>query len=313
MKNILTEMLGIKYPIFQGGMAWGSDSNLAAAVSNAGGLGIIAGGSAPGEHIRNEIKKAKKLTDKPFGVNIMLMSPNADELSDIVIEEDVKVVTTGAGSPGKYIEKWKNAGIKIFPVIPSVALALRMEKLGVDGVIAEGTESGGHIGELTTMALLPQVTKALKIPVLGAGGIGDGRGVAAAFSLGASGVQCGTCFLPSFECTVSQNYKDLVLKAGDTSTQVTGRSHGHPIRALKNKMMKEYAKLEKEGAEFEKLEELTLGSLKKAVIDGNVNEGSFMAGQIAGLINESKSCKDIIENMFKEAEEVINSLYSLYK
>lgn len=308
IKSKITELLGIKYPIFQGGMAWVSEGGLAAAVSNAGGLGIIAGGNAPKEIIREEIRKAKGLTDRPFGVNIMLLSPYAEDLSDLVIEEDVKIVTTGAGSPGKYIDKWKSAGIKVIPVIPSVALAKRMEKLGADAIIAEGAEAGGHIGELNTMALIPQVVDAVNIPVIAAGGIADGRGVAAAFTLGASGVQCGTCFLVADECIVHENYKKSVIEAGDTGTAVTGRSTGHPVRALKNKLTRKYMELEKKGTTLKELESMTVGSLKKAVHDGNVTEGTFMAGQIAGLIKKSDSAENIIKNLFNEAENVINSL-----
>lgn len=312
-KTRITELLGIEYPIFQGGMAWVSEGGLAAAVSEAGGVGIIAGGSAPKEVIRAEIKKARELTNKPFGVNIMLLSPNADDLSDLVVEEGVKIVTTGAGSPGRYIEKWKNAGIKIIPVIPSVALAKRMERLGVDAVIAEGGESGGHIGELNTMALVPQVVDAVKIPVIAAGGIADGRGIAAAFALGASGVQCGTCFLVADECAVHENYKKCVIDAGDTDTAVTGRSNGHPVRAIKNKLTRKYLEMEKNGATFEELENMTLGSLRKAVKDGDTIEGTFMAGQVAGMIKKTDSASNIIQNMFAEAEIIINNLKSVLK
>ncbi|MHC1685010.1 MAG: enoyl-[acyl-carrier-protein] reductase FabK [Clostridiaceae bacterium] len=306
IKSQICEMLDIKYPIFQGGMAWIADSSLAAAVSNAGGLGIIAGANAPVEHIRNEIRKVKELTDKPFGVNIMLLSDNAEELAKIVCEEGVKVVTTGAGNPGKYIEMWKAHGIKVIPVVASVALAKRMERSGVDAVIAEGCEAGGHIGKLTTMALVPQVVDAVSIPVIAAGGIGDGRGVAAAFMLGAEGIQIGTRFLVANECTVHQNYKNAVLKAKDIDTTVTGRSTGHPVQVLRNKLARQYEILEKEKAPAEKLEELGRGALPKAARDGDIDLGSVMTGQIAGLISKEQSCKEIIEEMFNEFEEIVN-------
>jgi enoyl-[acyl-carrier protein] reductase II len=281
-------------------MAWVSEGNLAAAVSEAGGLGIIAGGAAPKEVIQNEIRKARALTKKPIGVNIMLLSPFADDLSDLVVEEKVEVVTTGAGSPGKYIEKWKQAGIKVIPVIPSVALAKRMERMGADAVVAEGTESGGHIGELTTFTLVPQVVDAVSIPVIAAGGIADKRGVKAAFALGADGVQCGTCFIVAKECVVHDNYKNMIIDANDTGTAVTGRSGGHPVRALKSRLTKKYGEMEKTGASFEELEELTVGSLRKAVLEGNAEEGTFMAGQISGLIKEEQTAKQIIERLFNE-------------
>ncbi|MFL0270205.1 enoyl-[acyl-carrier-protein] reductase FabK [Candidatus Clostridium radicumherbarum] len=303
-KSVLCDMIGIKYPIFQGGMAWVADSSLAAAVSNAGGLGLIAGANAPVEYVREQIRKTKELTDKPFGVNIMLMSDNADELAKMVCEEGVKVVTTGAGNPGKYIEMWKEHGIIVIPVVPSVALAKRMERTGADAVVAEGCESGGHVGELTTMALVPQVVDAVKIPVIAAGGIGDGRGVAAAFMLGAQGVQVGTRFLVANECTVHENYKEKVLSAGDIDTVVTGRATGHPVRVLRNKLVRQFQLLEKKGGTPEEYEELGRGALPKAVRDGDVEFGSVMAGQIAGLINKRQSCKEIIEEMFTEADSV---------
>lgn len=306
--NNICDLLNIKYPIIQGGMAWVSDSSLAAAVSNAGGLGIIAGANAPANLIREEIKKAKELTDKPFGVNIMLLSENADELSEMVIEEGVKVVTTGAGNPGKYIEKWKNAGIKVIPVVASVALAKRMERAGADAIIAEGCEAGGHIGKLTTMVLIPQVVDAVNIPVIAAGGIGDGRGIAASFMLGAKGVQVGTRFLVANECTIHENYKDAVIKSKDIDTVVTGRSTGHPVQVIKNKLAREYLNLEKNNASIEEVEELGKGALRKAVKDGNVDEGSLMAGQISGMINKKQSAKEIIEEMFDEYERLKNSL-----
>ena len=304
LKKDICNLIGIKYPIFQGGMAWVSESNLAAAVSNAGGLGIIAGANAPASHIREEIRKTKKLTDKPFGLNIMLLSDNADELADIAIEEGVKVITTGAGNPGKYIEKWKNAGIIVIPVVASVALAKRMERSGVDAVIAEGCESGGHVGKLTTIVLLPQVCDAVNIPVIGAGGIADGRGIAAAFTLGASAVQVGTRFLASEECQIHQNYKNAVVKAKDIDTVVTGRSTGHPVQVIKNKLAKEYLKLENNNVNIEELEELGKGALKKAVIDGDIDNGSLMAGQISGMVNKIQSVKEIIEEMFNEYDNI---------
>ncbi len=300
-KSRVCQLLDIKYPIFQGGMAWIADASLAAAVSEAGGLGIITG-TAPTDWVRDEIRKAKKLTDNPFGVNIMLMDVHADEIAKMVCEEGVKVVTTGAGSPGKYMEMWKAHGVKVIPVVASVALAKRMEKAGADAIIAEGTESGGHVGQLTTMALVPQVVDAVNIPVLAAGGIGDGRGVAASFMLGAEGVQLGTRFLVAKECTVHQNYKNRVIKAKDIDTEVTGRSTGHPIRVIKNKLTREFMKLEKEGAPVDQLEELGRGCLSKAV-KGDVDFGSVMAGQISGLINKEQSCKEIIEEIMKEASD----------
>ena len=300
-KSRVCQLLDIEYPIFQGGMAWIADASLAAAVSEAGGLGIITG-TAPTDWVRAEIRKAKKLTNKPFGVNIMLMDIQADEIAKMVCEEGVKLVTTGAGSPGKYMEMWKSHGVKVIPVVASVALAKRMEKAGADAIIAEGTESGGHVGQLTTMALVPQVVDAVNIQVLAAGGIGDGRGVAASFMLGAEGVQLGTRFLVAKECTVHQNYKERVIKAKDIDTEVTGRSTGHPIRVIKNKLTREFIKLEKEGASVEQLEALGRGCLSKAV-KGDVDFGSVMAGQISGLINKEQSCKEIIEEIMREASD----------
>ena len=306
-KTRITELLGIKYPIFQGGMAWIAESTLAAAVSNAGGLGIIAGGSAPIDYLREQIRRCKSLTDKPFGVNIMLMSPNAEELAQLVIEEGVPVVTTGAGNPDKFMAAWKEAGVKVIPVVPSVALAKRMERSGADAVIAEGTESGGHIGENTTMCLVPQVVDAVEIPVLAAGGIADGRGIAASFMLGAEGVQVGTRFLAADECQINPVYKELVVKAKDTDSVVTGRYTGHPCRNVKTKFSKMLANGEKDGSLTpEQFEEVTLGSLRKAVQDGNLDEGSFLCGAIAGMIKEVKPCKDIIEEMFGEAEALLS-------
>lgn len=305
MKTRITEMLGIEYPIIQGGMAWVAESHLAAAVSAAGGLGLIGGANAPGEVVRNYIREVKAVTDKPFGVNVMLLSPYADEVAKIVVEEGVKVVTTGAGNPEKYMEMWKAAGIKVMPVVASVALAKRMEKYGADAVVAEGTESGGHIGEATTMTLVPQVADAVSIPVIAAGGIGDGRGIAAALMLGAEAVQMGTRFLVAKECIVHQNYKDRVLKAKDIDSTVTGRSHGHPVRCLRNQMTREYIKLENEGKSFEELEYLTLGTLRKAVQEGDVANGTIMAGQIAGMVSKEQTCQEMIEEMMEQAEKLL--------
>lgn len=305
MKTRITELLGIEYPIIQGGMAWVAESHLAAAVSAAGGLGLIGGANAPAEVIRNYIREVKAVTDKPFGVNVMLMSPYADEVAKVIVEEGVKVVTTGAGNPEKYMEMWKAAGIKVIPVVASVALAKRMERYGADAVVAEGTESGGHIGEATTMTLVPQVVDAVSIPVIAAGGIGDGRGIAAAFMLGAEAVQMGTRFLVAKECTVHQNYKDRVLKAKDIDSTVTGRTHGHPVRCLRNQMTREYVKLENEGKSFEKLEYLTLGTLRKAVQEGDVTNGTVMAGQIAGMVSKEQTCKEMIDEMMAQAEALL--------
>lgn len=305
MKTAITELLNIQYPIFQGGMAWVAEHTLAAAVSNAGGLGIIASGGAPCDYVREEVRKTKALTDKPFGVNIMLMNPEADAIAHMVIEEGVKVVTTGAGNPEKFFPVWKEAGIKILPVVASVGLARRMEKYGADALIAEGCESGGHIGEMTTMALVPQVVQAVNVPVVAAGGIGDGHGVAAAFMLGAEGVQVGTRFLLADETQIHENYKEKVLKAKDIDSQVTGRSTGHPIRVLRNPMTRKYLKMEAEGATLEELEVMTLGSLRRAVVEGDVKEGSLMAGQIAGLLNKRQTCKEIIKEMMTEAVDVM--------
>lgn len=305
MNTRITELLGIQHPIIQGGMAWVADHNLAAAVSNAGGLGIIGAGNAPAEVVRNEIRMTKELTDKPFGVNVMLLSPSADEVAQVIAEEKVPVVTTGAGNPEKYMEIWKAAGTIVIPVVASVALARRMEKMGVDAVIAEGCESGGHIGETTSMTLIPQVKDAVEIPVIGAGGVGDGRGMAAMFMLGAEAVQVGTCFLVAEETNIHENYKERVMKAKDIDSVVTGRSHGHPARSLRNQMTRQYLKMESEGKGFEELEYLTLGSLRKAVQEGDLQNGSFMAGQIAGLLHEKKTCKEIIETIEKQAEKLL--------
>ena len=300
MKTRVTELLGIEYPIIQGGMAWVADHHIAAAVSEAGGLGLIAAANAPAEWVREQIREAKKLTDKPFGVNIMLMSPSADEVAKIVVEEGIKVVTTGAGSPEKYMEEWKAAGVKVIPVVASVALARRMERCGADAVVAEGTESGGHIGAQTTMTLVPQVADAVSVPVIAAGGIADGRGIAASFMLGAEGVQMGTRFVVAKESIVHENYKERIVKARDIDSEVTGMSTGHPIRVLRNAMSREYLKLEKEGAGFEELEQLTLGSLRKAVMDGDVVHGSLMAGQCAGLVKKEQTCQEMIEELMAQ-------------
>lgn len=312
MSNRVCEMLGIKYPVLQGGMAWIADASLAAAVSEAGGLGLITG-TAPIEWIRDEIRKAKKLTDKPFGVNIMLMSEHADEVAKLVCEEEVAVVTTGAGSPGKYMEMWKEHGIKVIPVVASVALAKRMEKMGADAIVAEGTESGGHVGQLTTMALIPQVADAVNIPVIAAGGIADGRGVAASFMLGALGVQVGTRFLVAKECTVHQNYKDKVLGAKDIDTDVTGRSTGHPVRVIKNKLSRQFQKLEKSNCTIEELEELGRGSLPRAARDGDVVNGSVMAGQVSGLINKEETCYEIVQDLINGAKVALENVGGLYE
>ena len=305
MKNRVTEILKTEYPVIQGGMAWVAEHNLAAAVSNAGGLGIIGAASAPAEIVREEIRKCKELTDKPFGVNIMLLNPNADDVAKIVIEEGVQVVTTGAGNPGKYMEQWKAAGVAVIPVVASTAMAIMMERAGADAVVAEGMESGGHIGVTTSFALIPQVADAVKIPVIGAGGIADGRGMAAAFMLGAEGIQMGTRFVAAKESIVHAAFKEKIIKAKDIDSTVTGTSTGHPVRCLKNRMTKEYLRLEQEGADFMELEKLTLGSLKKAVIDGDVVNGTLMAGQIAGLIKSEESCEDIVKGIVAEAEKLL--------
>lgn len=305
MTENICELLNIKYPVFQGGMAWIAEHNLVSAVSNAGGLGIIAAGSAPVEYVREEIRKTRELTDKPFGVNIMMLSPSAEDIAVMVAEEKVNVVTTGAGNSEKYFDLWKDNGINIIPVVASVALAKRVAKRGVAAVIAEGCESGGHIGNATTMTLVPQVVDSIDIPVIAAGGIGDGRGMAAAFMLGASAVQIGTRFLVSDECIVHENYKNKVIRAKDIDSVVTGTTTGHPVRQLRNNMTKEYIKLENEGADFETLEMMTLGSLRKAVLEGDTDNGSFMAGQIAGLIEKRQSCKEIITEIVTEADKML--------
>ena len=307
----ICKILGIEYPIIQGGMAWAANHELAQGVSNAGGLGIIAAGNAPKEVIKEEIRKVKEKTNKPFGVNIMLMSPFAEEIVDLVCEEKVPVVTTGAGNPGKYMEKLKNAGIKVIPVVPTVALARRMEKQGADALIVEGTEAGGHIGELTTMAIVPQVVEAVDIPIIAAGGIADGRGFLAALALGAEGIQMGTRFVCSSECIAHENYKERIIKSKDRDAIVTGRSTGYPVRVLKNKFTKEYLELEKQGVPFEELEELGAGKLRLAVIEGDMDNGSVMAGQISGLIKDVKSCEEIINNIINEGEMYLEKLNAI--
>ena len=305
MKTRITELLGIEYPIIQGGMAWVAEYHLAAAVSNAGGLGIIGAASAPAEVIREQIQKTKELTDKPFGVNVMLMNPNADEVAKVIVEEGVKVVTTGAGNPAKYMEMWKAAGVKVIPVVASVAMAKLMERAGADAVVAEGMESGGHIGFTTTFALVPQVVDAVSIPVIAAGGIADGRGFAAARMLGAEAVQMGTRFCVATEAITHDNYKERIIKAKDIDSEVTGMSHGHPVRQLRNNMTKEYLRLEKEGTPMEELEYLTLGSLRKAVMEGDTQNGTVMAGQIAGMVKKVQPCKEIIEEIMIEAKKLL--------
>ena len=305
MQTRITKLLEIEYPIIQGGMAWVAEHHLAAAVSEAGGLGIIGAASAPAEVVREEIRKAKKLTDKPIGVNIMLMNPNAPEVARVVLEEGVKVVTTGAGNPAKFIKDFKEAGVKVIPVVASVAMAKMMERCGADAVVAEGTESGGHIGSATTMCLVPQVADAVQIPVIAAGGIGDGRGFAAAFMLGAEAVQMGTRFVVAEESIVHKIYKEKIVKAKDIDSEVTGRSTGHPVRQIRNQMSREYLRLEKEGAGLEELEQLTLGSLRRAVMDGDVVNGTLMAGQIAGLVKREQTCKEMIEEIMQEVEALL--------
>ena len=305
LKTPLCDLLGIEKPVFQGGMAWIADASLAAAVSEAGGLGIIAAMNANADWLRDQIHELRRRTDKPFGVNVMLMSPFADEVAQVVIDEKVPVVVTGAGNPRKYMPAWIEAGVKVVPVVASVALAKLVARAGATAVVAEGTESGGHIGELTTMVLVPQVVDAVDIPVLAAGGIADGRGVAAAFMLGAQGVQVGTRFLVAEECTVAEPYKELVLKAKDISTRATGRSTGHPVRALKTRFTNEYAKLEAEGADPDKLAEFGTGALRRAAKDGDVERGSFLCGQVAGMVHERQSAADIVDDLVSDGEKVL--------
>ena len=307
----INQLLNIKYPIIQGGMANIATAELASAVSNAGGLGLIGSGGNDVHWVRDQIRKCRELTSNVFGVNIMLMSPHAKDIAQMVIEEGVKVVTTGAGSPGIYMESWKKAGIIVIPVVPSVALAKRMERAGADALVAEGTEAGGHIGELTTMSLIPQVVDAVNIPVIAAGGIADKRGVLAAFALGAKGVQVGTLMLTTEECPIHINYKLKIISAKDTETVVTGRNTGAPVRVLKNKMSTEYLKLANQGASLEELEQKTLGSLRKAVLEGDLDEGSFMAGQISGLIKEIKPVKQVLSELFDDIKTYKDGLVIL--
>ena len=303
----LNEILGTEFPIIQGGMANIATGEFAAACSNAGALGMIATGGWDGDRLRREIRRAKELTDKPFGVNLMLMSPYADDIAQIILDESVKVVTTGAGNPGKYIPAWKAAGIKVLPVVAASILAKRLERLGVDAIIAEGTESGGHVGEMTTMALVPQVIDAVSVPVVAAGGIADGRQAAAAFALGACGIQVGTCLLASEECPIHENYKQAILKAKDSDTVVTGRSIGGPVRVLKNKMSREYLALEKRGATLEELEKVTLGGLRRAVLEGDMEMGSVMSGQVAGMLHEIRPVREIFESLYSGGKSVLEA------
>lgn len=305
IKSEICEMLGIKYPVFQGGMAWIADGRLAAAVSEGGGLGIIAAGNAPGEYVRSQIKIAKSLTDKPIGVNIMLMSPFADEVAQVVVDEKIAVVTTGAGNPGKYMDAWKAADIKIIPVVASVALAKRMTRMGASALIAEGGESGGHVGELTTMVLVPQICDATDLPVIAAGGIADGRGVAAAFMLGARGVQMGTRFLSAVECTIHPNYKEKILKATDLCTMVTGKRLGHPVRSLRTNFAREYAKAEYSAMPDDELEALATGKLRLAVQEGDLENGCFLSGQIAAMVNKVQPAAEIVKEVMDEAEPIL--------
>lgn len=311
LKSKICEMLGIEYPVFQGGMAWISDGRLAAAVSEGGGLGIIAAGNAPGEYVRAQIRIAKSLTDKPIGVNIMLLSPYADEIANVVIEEKVDVVTTGAGNPSKYIKGWLEAGIKVIPVVASVAMAKLMTRLGASALIAEGTESGGHVGELTTIVLVPQIVDATTLPVIAAGGIGNGRGVAAAFILGAQGVQMGTRFLSAYECSIHPSYKEKILNAGDLCTMVTGKRLGHPVRSLRTPFAREYFKAEYSDITDEELENLAVGALKKAVIDGDNENGCFLAGQIASVVTKEQPAAEIIKEIIAEAEPILKGVADL--
>ncbi|OEF98558.1 enoyl-[acyl-carrier-protein] reductase FabK [Desulfuribacillus alkaliarsenatis] len=305
MKTKITELLGIEYPIIQGGMAWIANGDLALAVSKAGGLGTIGAGSAPAEWVRGEIQKVKSLTDKPFAVNIMLLSPHAKDVVDVVIEEQVPIVTTGAGNPGIFMKRFKEAGIKVIPVVPSVALAKRLEKLGVDALIVEGMEAGGHIGELTTMALVPQVVDAVNVPVIAAGGMADGRGLVAALALGAEGVQFGTRFIVAHECTAPhQNYKEAIIKASDRDTVVTGRPTGHPVRVIRNKLTREYQELEKSGASKEELESFGIGKYRMAV-EGDIQHGSILSGQIAGMVTKQESVAEIIEDIMATTKSTL--------
>jgi enoyl-[acyl-carrier protein] reductase II len=313
MAGLINELLGCRYPIIQGGMAWVATWELASAVSNAGGLGIIGVGGADVNWVEQQIREMKAHTDQPFGVNLMLMNPQADQIAELLADERIPVITTGAGNPGKYMERFKEAGSRVIPVVASVALARLMERAGADAVVAEGTESGGHIGAATTMTLVPQVVDALQIPVIAAGGIADARGFAAALMLGAKGVQMGTRFVVAKECIVHEKYKEKVIHAKDIDSEVTGRSTGHPIRVLRNKMTREYLKMEQQGATLEELERLTLGALRKAVVEGDVANGSVMAGQIAGLVKSEDTCADIIQEIVTGAEALLTSGQSILK
>ena len=306
MKTRVTELLGIEYPVIQGGMAWVAEYHLAAAVSEAGGFGILGAGGAGADFVREQIRRCRELTDKPFGLNIMLMNPEADKIARVAVEEGVKAVTTGAGNPGKYMAAWKEAGIRVIPVVASVAMARMMERAGADALVADGMESGGHIGSTTTFALVPQVADAVKIPVIAAGGIADGRGFAAAFMLGAEAVQLGTRFVAASEATVHANYKQKIIAAKDIDSEVTGMSHGHPVRQLRNSMTREYLKREKAGASFEELEQMTLGALRKAVVEGDTAGGTLMAGQIAGLVKKEESCREIIRDIMEHGMQLLS-------
>lgn len=305
VRSAICELLGIRYPVFQGGMAWIADGKLAAAVSDGGGLGIIAAGNAPASYVREQIRIARSLTDKPIGVNVMLMSPFADEVASVVAEECIEVVTTGAGNPSKYMKAWKEAGIKVIPVVASVAMAKLMTRLGASALIAEGGESGGHVGELTTMVLVPQVCDATTLPVIAAGGIADGRGVAAAFMLGACGVQMGTRFLSAYECNIHPNYKDKILKANDLCTMVTGKRLGHPVRSLRTQFARAYSKAEYGGMPDEGLEAFATGALRLAVQEGDNEKGCFLSGQIAAMVNREQYAADIVREVMQEAEPIL--------
>ena len=313
IQSKICEILGITYPVFQGGMAWIADGRLAAAVSEGGGLGIVAAGNAPGTYVREQIRVARSMTDKPVGVNIMLMSPFADEVAAVAAEEKVEAVTTGAGNPAKYMAAWKAAGIKVMPVVPSGAMAKLMTRLGASALIAEGGESGGHVGELTTMVLVPQICDATSLPVIAAGGIADGRGVAAAFMLGACGVQMGTRFLSASECSIHPAYKEKILKATDLCTMVTGKRLGHPVRSLRTPFAREYAKAEYGGLPDDELEALATGTLRKAVQEGDNKEGCFLAGQIAAMVKKEQPAAEIIKEVMEEAEPVLRRAPSWIK
>lgn len=306
IKSSICELLGIKYPVFQGGMAWIADGKLAAAVSEGGGLGIIAAGNVPGEYVREQVKIARTLTDKPIGVNIMLMSPFCDEVAKVVVEEKVPVVTTGAGNPSKYMESWKEAGIKVIPVVASVAMAKLMTRVGATALIAEGGESGGHVGELTTIVLVPQICDATNLPVIAAGGIADGRGAAAAFMLGACGIQMGTRFLSAYECSIHPTYKEKILKANDLCTMVTGKRLGHPVRSLRTRFARDYSKAEYGGMPDDELEKMGGGALRLAVQEGDLEKGCFLAGQIAAVVNKEQPAAEIIKEVMEQTEVVLS-------